>query len=326
LLKPPPEEKEHEIFFTLWNYERMQFQWAKEQGLATTNLQEIKQAQIEWFKPDVFYDFSAMLDTDFLARYPISQHIQTVAWYGIIEAEPLTFDLYDWRVTLHRPYIQQWKNKNLSCFELQPAFDPRWEHYDYHEKPIDILFYGQFLNRMFRNRNRFMTDLIRYAQDHPDLNIKVHLQLQSKRKVRKQWMGIHIPGWYEEFPSEYVTQHALPPIYGRQLYETIGRSKFVINGYTNQNKAFKSNMRLFESLGCGALLISEKGYYPEGFKEYIHYYPYDVVGSKKLFQQLPEWIAGYPQRRMETKPMIQELKEQYNKEAQWKTFKEMISL
>lgn len=326
LLEPVGEEKEHDVFFTLWNYERMQWQWAKEQGLHTRNLQEIKQAQIEWFKPDVFYDFSAMLDTDFLTRYPISKHITTVAWYGIIEMEPLKFEQYDFRVTLHRPYLQQWQYEHLPCFELQPAFDTRWEVYDQKEKPIDVLFYGQFLNRMFRNRNRFMTDLLRFAEEHQELKIKVHLQLQSKRKVRKQWMGIHIPGWYEEFPSDYVTQHALPPIYGQQLYETIGRSKFVINGYTNQNKAFKSNMRLFEALGCGALLISEKGNYPEGFKEDTHYHPYEVAHPAKLFRQLPQLIKEYPDRLNETKPNIQHLKKLYNKETQWKRFKEMITV
>lgn len=321
----PEVPEQHEVFFTLWNYERMQIQWAKEHGFNSTHLQEIKQAQIAWFKPDVFYDFSAMLDKDFLVQYPIDSSITTVAWYGIIEEQPLAFPDYDFRVTLHRPYIQQWTSKGLSCFELQPAFDPRWNAFDQQKKTIDVLFYGQFLNRMFRNRNKFMTDLMRYAEQHQELNIKIHLQLQSPRKVRKQLFGFGVPGWYEEFPSEYVRSHALTPIYGRQLYETIGRSKFVINGYTNQNKEFKSNMRLFESLGCGSLLISEKGNYPEGFNEGVHYLPYEVEKPKQLFEKLPDLIAGYSLRHEKSKPMIDELKSHYSKQRQWKAFQESIS-
>jgi hypothetical protein len=325
ILQPAIEGKTDEVFFTIWNYERMQWQWAKEHGLQTTNLQAIKQAQIAWYKPDVFYDFSAMLDKDFLEKYPIDSKIIRVAWFGIIQQVPDEFPGYNWRVSLHRPYIAQWKAKQLPSFELQPAFDERWSQFRSEEKSIDILFYGQFMNRMFQDRNEFMTLLLKQAEKETNLNIRVHLQLQSTRKVRKRIFGFGIPKWHESFPPDYVTQHALPPIYGRELYETIGRSKFVINGYTNFNKDFKSNMRLFESLGCGSLLISERGNYPDGFVEGVHYFPYDIHRPKRTLQLLTQLVTDYPRLFEERKEAIAMIQQRYSKQQQWIQFQKALS-
>jgi Glycosyl transferases group 1 len=325
ILLPAIEGKTEEVFFTIWNYERLQFKWADEHGLSTRNLQEIKQAQIAWFNPDVFYDFSGMLDKDFLTEYPIDKKIITAAWFGIIQDKPDTLDLYDVRISLHRPYIADWQKLKLKSFELQPAFDDRWNKFDKKEKDIDILFYGQFLNRMFRDRNDFITMLMKHARDHKKLNIKIHLQLQSSRNVRKRVLGVGIPKWHEKFPSEFVTKNALPPIYGEQLYSTIGRSKFVINGYTNHNTHFKSNMRLFESLGCGSLLISERGKYPDGFVENTHYLPYEIIRPRKIINSLEGIIANYQALKENTQEEIQTIKKQYSKQVQWEQFKQQIA-
>jgi hypothetical protein len=324
ILLPALEGKTNEVFFTIWNYERMQWKWAEEHGMQTKNLQEIKQAQIQHFKPDVFYDFSAMLDKDFLEKYPIDRKIIKVAWFGIIQDSPDLFPNYHFRVSLHRPYIAQWQQKGLACFELQPAFDDRWKKYDQAEKPIDILFYGQFLNRMFRDRNDFITMLMKYAKEESDLNIRVHLTLQSRRKVRKQILGVGIPKWHEYFPSDFVMENALPPIYGEALYSTIGQSKFVINGYTNHNLYFKSNMRLFESLGCGSLLISERGKYPEGFIENVHYLPYDIHRGRKTINSLKGIVANYPSLYEQNHDAIEALKLRYSKQKQWQDFKKFV--
>lgn len=326
ILQPALEGKTEEVFFTLWNYERLQKLWAKEHGMQTDNLQEIKRAQIEEYKPDVFYDFSAMLDKDFIQKYAIASSIKKVAWYGIIEKQPELLNDYDLRVTLHRPYLSYWNERKLKAFELQPAFDTRWEQYDKKDKPIDILFYGQFLNRILGYRNDFVTQLLKYASEEKELNIKVHLQLQSPRKVRKKIFGIGIPKIHEKFPSDFVVQHALPPIYGQQLYSTIGQSKFVINGYGNHNVHFKSNMRLFEALGCGSLLISERGNYPEGFLEQMHYIPYDIHRARKTINSLKGIVAQYQTIYQQQHQAIQEVKQRYAKQLQWERFKQQVAL
>jgi hypothetical protein len=288
-------------------------------------LQEIKQAQIEWYKPDVFYDFSGMLDKDFLQKYPIDKKIVKAAWFGIIQDKPDLLSDYNVRVSLHRPYVAQWQQQKLNAFELQPAFDARWKKYDAKEKDVDILFYGQFLNRMFRDRNDFITMLLKHAKEQKQLNIKIHLQLQSSRKVRKRVLGLDIPKWHEQFPPAFVVKHALPPIYGSELYSTIGRSKFVLNGYTNYNKDFKSNMRLFESLGCGSLLISERGKYPDGFVEGLHYQSYDILRPRRTINALEGLVNNYTSIYDQSKEAIQAIQQTYSKQWQWDEFCKRIS-
>lgn len=325
ILQPALEGNQEEVFFTLWNYERLQQLWAKEHGLKTDSLQVIKRAQLEEYKPDIFYDFSAMLDKDFVKQYPLPSSVQKVAWYGIIEKQPELLTDYDKRVTLHRPYLAQWQQHQLPAFELQPAFDDRWKKYDQAEKPIDILFYGQFLNRILGYRNEFVTSLLKYAQEEKDLTIRIHLQLQSPRKVRKKIFGIGIPKLHEKFPSDFVTQHALPPIYGEQLYQTIGQSKFVINGYGNHNVHFKSNMRLYEALGCGSLLISERGKYPEGFVEDVHYIPYDIHRARKTINALKGIVSQYDSLYAQHHQAIEAVQQRYSKQHQWERFKQEVS-
>ncbi|MBK6285954.1 MAG: hypothetical protein IPF54_27655 [Draconibacterium sp.] len=53
----PAFRNEKDFFFTFWNYETLQFKWAEENGLKTKNLDEIRIAQIEEFKPDVIIIF-----------------------------------------------------------------------------------------------------------------------------------------------------------------------------------------------------------------------------------------------------------------------------
>ena len=76
------------------------------------------------------------------------------------------------------------------------------------------------------------------------------------------------------FRAQRLKENALPPLYGEILYHTTGNAKFTLNGYGNFNQEFKSNMRLFEAIGCGSLLISEAGNYPDGFEEGKHYISY----------------------------------------------------
>ena len=75
------------------------------------------------------------------------------------------------------------------------------------------------------------------------------------------------------------------------MYDTISKAKFTLNGYGDFNQEFKSNMRLFESLGCGSLLLSEEGNYPEGFENGKNFISYK--DSNDLLDKLPSVIENY---------------------------------
>ena len=56
-------------------------------------------------------------------------------------------------------------------------------------------------------------------------------------------------------------------MFGQQLYELIGSSKIVLNGAIDMAGMDRGNMRCFEAMGCGALLVSDAGKYPEGMDQ-----------------------------------------------------------
>ena len=89
ILHPALQGRTDEVFYTIWDYQRLQSLWAREHGLTTNNLDEIKLAQIEDYQPDVFYNLSAFCDGGFISRLNASKsNMKSVYWNGIIEHSP----------------------------------------------------------------------------------------------------------------------------------------------------------------------------------------------------------------------------------------------
>ncbi len=254
ILKPALQHRPNEVFYTVWNYARLQHCWARERRLKTRDLSEIKLAQIEEFQPDVFYNFSAFCDAEFIKRLGKSKGRKDVYWNGIIEPEPRTYLEYDGQLSLHRPYVEFWKKRGLAAFELQPGIPVEWSRIAKSTKATDVLFYGQYVRGMFRNRNNLIVDLLRHKMAS-GIDIRCHLTYSEHRPTifripKLSWTRVRLP--YVTFPNKFVRNMSLSPIYGDALYRAVAQARVVVNSYTNNNDKFKSNMRLFESIGLGA--------------------------------------------------------------------------
>lgn len=326
ILLPAIEGKMDQVFFTIWDYERLQHLWAKEHGLNSRDLSVIKRAQIESYRPHVFYNHSAFCDNDFLNKYKIDQNILKVCWYGIIKKKPAIFEPYDIHLTLHKPYIKKWEEVGLKSYELQPSFDKRLEKYDMVNKPIDFLFYGQYSYGpysfgKFCKRNKLIDELLQYSLSSK-LNIKIHLQIGN---LTKPYFNIPLLRKLKHNPphSIFVTTNTSPPLYGKSLHNAIGNTKFVINAYTDHNQYFKSNMRIFEALSCGSMLISEEGNYPDGFEANKNFIPYK--NSKDLIRNIPKLMERYSSLRENMLPYIDEVKNIYSKKKQWEQFRKIVN-
>jgi spore maturation protein CgeB len=322
ILQPALEGKTDEVFYTLWDYERLQHLWAKENGLLTYDLTEIKLAQIAAFEPDVIYDFSAFVDRDFVRKLPRNSNIIKCCWDGIIQVKPELFPDYDIRISLHKPYIDYWLAKNRPAFELQATIPANWNNYNSKEKSIDVLFYGQYFEGMFTHRNELINDLVGFlAKSNYKFNI--HLQYSEQKKARYNIKGLRRFFKKIVYPPKIIRKSTQMPIYGEKLYQTIGKSKIVINAYTDFNKDFKSNMRLYEAIGCGAFLISEEGNYPEGFTPGVDFYTY--TDTKSLFTQIEKVLSDYSTHSKIAENTRLKITNLYSKEKQWERFKEHVS-
>lgn len=319
ILEPALLGRSDEVFYTIWDYERLQLLWAKEHGLTTTDLSEIKKAQIDWFRPDVFYNMSAFRDDNFIERYPLSSGCLKVSWYGVVQAWPEMHEAYDIRITLHKPYLDIWKAKGLKAYEMQPSFCEYWESLRKENPEIDFLAYGQCVSGFFSHRNAIFEEMLKqqhaydmqfYLQYKPEFASLINLKFLRRLTRRRV------------FPTPFIEKYARPPLYGAELYEKVANAKYTLNAYGNFNTHFKSNMRLFEAIGCGSILMSENGPYPDGFVEGEHYIGYNNV--QQLIRRLPELKKNYSQIRQAMEPKLEQIRQRYSKHNQWLRFQEIV--
>jgi hypothetical protein len=319
VLLPVLQYKFEEVFYTIWDYERLQLLWAKEHNIHSTDLSLIKLEQLKWFKPDVFYNLSPFCDDNFIELIKHGGiNVKNFCWNGIIKPRPQSFPLYDIHLTLHRPYVEYWKKLGLNAAELQPSIPSSWVSNN-EEREIDVLFYGQYFKGMFDNRNKLIDQLIDYKLNS-DKRIEIYLQYPI---IKKQVLKIPKILNYKrvEFPAAKIISHTYKPVYGEELYSKIQNSKIVVNAYTDDNVNFKSNMRVFESIGNGALLISERGNYPDGLIPDEDFITYD--GFDELIEKIELVLTNWNFYQQFAQKSTEKAKILFSKEAQWEKFKEI---
>jgi hypothetical protein len=318
----PAFEKDDDFFFTLWNYETLQFKWAEENGLKTKNLDEIRIAQIESFKPEVYYNFSTYYDNKYLQSALNQKDLFKVCWDATIGSYyPPVHGNYDLRATLFEPYFKYWNQHGYNSILLSPAIPDSWRNLPEVEKDIDILFYGQINDYYFSARNHILENLLKWNKQK-NYHLRIHLQLpRHKRPLINIGRLRNFARWLPPASRELL-KNALPPIYGQELYETINRSRIVINTFGNYNGIFKENMRNYESTGCGALLVSEDGVYPDHFIPNKDFFIYR--SDYDLFKVLDQ-VLSQPDLSTEiatkTKTKMQAV---YSKQEQWNKFEKAV--
>ena len=321
ILQPAIEGKSEEVFYSMWDYENLQFKWASENGLKTRNLDEIKLAQIEEYNPDVFYNFSPYYDGEFIRKIPDNKMIK-ICWDSIITRRPAFHEKYDFRFSLFEPFVKYWNQHGFKSYILSPAFVNSWNELNRKQKDIDILFYGQFQNYFFSDRNSILVELAKWSKQKGYV-FNFHLQLPNSRRPLINKKGLR--KWTRWMPvaPKIIMDNSLSPIYGRQLYETIARSRIVINGFGNFNGLYKENMRNYESIGCGAFLISEDGIYPEHFVQNKDFLTYR--NTSELFDKIEQILTLQDKGLEWTERSWNKLKKVYSKEKQWNSFVEAVN-
>lgn len=307
-LEPLGESVKEEVFFTIWNYERLQLIWAKEHGLADDcTMNDIRVAQVKWFQPEVIYDFSGRYRPDFIAKLK-KDNVKAIyaLWNGVIEQGemPIPIPGYDVYVSLHRPYIEYWQEKGFASFELQPSIPSQWSATSKETaRSIDIFMYGQSNKEFFTERDAIIKKILSLKSKY---NVSIKLQMDEDSK-----------GFFGDQVSDIEL-----PVYGSELYENIQNSKIVINKCTDNNASFKSNMRVFETIGNGALLLTEKGDYPEGIKSGEDFLSYS--STKELLRLIDTVLSDWGKWSVFAEHAKNRISSQFNKNKQWCTFTQKI--
>jgi glycosyltransferase involved in cell wall biosynthesis len=307
-----------DAFFANGDDEATQHMWAAEQGMPqAAGLEDILLAQIEHHRTEVFYNLDPMrYGNSFLARLPGCVR-RTIAWRAA-PSQGGQFLAHDVIVNNFPSILEGYRSQGARAEYLAPAHD--WEMDAYAartERPIDVLFIGTF-SRHHRARAAMLENIAAMANR---LSVVMHLDTSRYTKLAETPLG-----WFgplrKDRRSRMIRMVSHPPVFGRELLNALSNAKIVVNGAIDMAGPDRGNMRVWEALGCGATLISDRGRYPDGIVDGIHFAGYDDAGQvPDLIDQL---IANPARREAMASAGNAAISTNYDKSLQWRRFSELV--
>jgi hypothetical protein len=306
-----------EAFFTNGDDEILQRHWTREQGIAgKPTLEAILLAQIEQHRTEIFYNLDPVrYSSSFVRKLPGCVR-KTFCWRA---APSGNADLAAYGAVLGNfPIIlESWRRMGCRAELFFPALDPVMDEYGHGDRPIDVLFVGGY-SRHHSARAKVLEQVASLAGSH---RIVYCLDVSRLTKLAESAIGAWLPLQKHRRPDA-IAKIAKPPVFGRQLYELIGSSKIVLNGAIDMAGTDRGNMRCFEAMGCGALLVSDAGGYPDGMQPGVTIETYDSP------EQATEIISNCLQHWPESSEMARRgrnlVSEAYSKASQWKHFADLV--
>lgn len=305
-------------FFTNGNDDILQRKWAQENGIRSkSSLENILLAQIEHHQTEVFYNLDPVrYPSAFVRRLPGCVR-RTLCWRAAPSGQA---DLTAYGAVLGNfpSILDSWRSKGCRTELFSPAIDPTMNEYGHDERPIDVLFVGGY-SRHHSARAKVLEQVASLADTW---QVVCCLDASRLSRLAESPLGRLLPLRKHRRPDT-IAKIAKPPIFGRRLYDLIGKSKIVLNGAIDMAGRDRGNMRCFEAMGCGALLISDAGHYPEGMAANETIVTYETSGDclDQIRQRLADWtnakkIADNGRRR---------IVDLYTKERQWISFKAIVA-
>lgn len=305
-----------EAFYTNGDDEMLQGLWARANGMTDKDLEQILLAQIEHHRTEVFYNLDPMrYGSAFVRKLPGCVR-RTICWRA---APSGSADLtgYDLVVCNFPSILDGWRTKGCKVAYFFPGHDPAMDGYVAARRhDIDLLFVGSF-SRHHRSR---VAALIA-AASVPGIRARFHLE--DSRLTRLANLLPFLPPLRElRHPAE-IRRVRAGPLYGRDLYAAMASTRIVFNGAVDMAGEDRGNMRCFEAVGCGAVLLTDAGRYPEGFADgetMVTYASADRIPH--LVERLiadADWtnaIAGAGHAMV---------RDRYSKERQWARFQELCN-
>ncbi len=247
-------------FFTNGDDEAAQRQWARENGLpANRPLDEILLAQIEHHRTEVFYNLDPLrYGSDFVRRLPSSVR-RSLAWRAA-PSPGADFGAYDLVLCNFPGILDDYRKRGWRVADFSPAHDPVMDQFARrNDRPVDVLFVGGY-TRHHRRRAELLEAVATLAGE---FDVRFHLDNSRMTRLAESAIGYLLPiGKHRRPPA--IRRTAQAPVFGLDLYQALSSAKIVLNGAIDMAGADRGNMRCFEAMGCGALLLSDEGRYPPG--------------------------------------------------------------
>jgi hypothetical protein len=313
-------ESDPQFMLTVGNSGAMQRLWVREHGMPVRSTPEdVLLAQLEEHRAEIFYNLDpTRFDDKMLARLPSCVR-KTLCW-NAAPTPHKRFSGYDAVVSNFPGILKGYEAFGCRTAPFFPSAIPRsLPAADSGERPVDITFVGGFSRHHLR-RNAIL-DAVAGLKN--ECTLRYHLDLGRLNKAA-EFVGTDLFGLLTPYRlTSPIRAVFAPALYGTEMQKLFGSSKIVLNAAIDMSGSERGNIRCFEALSCGALLLSDSGSYPAGMDDGKTIAAYDgpadaVARARSLLKDGTERlrIASAGQH------MVRKF---YSKDRQWAAFEALVA-
>ena len=102
----------------------------------------------------------------------------------------------------------------------------------------------------------------------------------------------------------------------------ISTAKIVLNGAVDMAGRDRGNMRCFEAMGCGALMVSDQGVYPEAMVDGLSMLTYS--GPDEATSVISHALSDQAWRAEVATIGWSSMRQHYSKQKQWYSFEKIV--
>ncbi len=257
-------ELNYETSDIIANAEVLQKAWARENDCVFDEnnwLFEIAAAQIKKFRPDVLLvaDYSTFT-ADFLRNIrrecPSIQLI--LGWCGAPYTDLSVMKEWDIALSCVPEMVLGFRAAGLRSFHVNHAFAPRILDALDTKSPPDVDF--AFIGSVFK-QSKFHVErerLLLYLIENTNLQIWSDIKKPAfslRRKISEIFKRRNDSA--NEI-DDRLANRTHPPVFGLEMFQQLRDSRVVFNNHIDISPVSASNMRLFETTGVGACLLTDK--------------------------------------------------------------------
>lgn len=314
----PVLQRQPDACFTNGDDDTAQKVWALEQGMPRKSTREdILLAQIEQHRTEVFYNTDPMtFPSTFVKRLPGGVK-QRIAWRAAPSGDT-DFRAYDLMVCNFPGILDGYRRNGMRAAYFAPAFDPEMVPYASNNyRPIDVVFIGSY-SRHHSRRTHILKAVAGLSSKYA---VSIHLESSRLTTLAESPLGrCFVPSKFRRPPELHKV--AKPPAFGRELYEILSRSKIVVNAAIDMAGQDRGNIRCFETMATGALLLSDVGHYPAGMEDGGTMRTYS--GTAELGQTIESLLSSPAELESIAKRGHEMVVNDYSKARQWADFQTLV--
>lgn len=248
------------------NAEHLQKTWAKEHKInysEKTWTEDILEAQIKEFKPDIFFshDFTYIKTSLRLKIKAIFPKVIIIGWDGVAKNDPARFEGCDLMLSCVQSVADFYRTNGFTSYFFPFGFETSvLDKIKSRKKPIDISFIGSIT--LGNDNHKHRLKLISYLVEHTNIEIRMP-RFPRWPNIIKQNLIAQFYGkktFWNDLPDIYKIKKRASrnqPCFGLDMYQALADSKITINAHINSIGPVAANMRLFEATGVGTCLLTD---------------------------------------------------------------------